>query len=167
MFAFFGISAFAVLGAALGHYAFQQVGGRIERIDARVPQVVSSMEISRAVDRLIASAPVLLGVSTSKERDEALKSMRPESDRLIISLNELARGGTVNDAATTIQTLVGALRSNLVELGELVDFRIKTKERLAELLQALLQIGKDADRMFAPWFDVMELRITRAIEDFA
>ena len=147
MLAFFGISAFAVLGAALGHYAFQQVGGRIERIDARVPQVVSSMEISRAVDRLIASAPVLLGVSTSKGRDEALKSMRPELDRLIISLNELARGGTVSDAAATIQTLVGALRSNLVELGELVDSRIKTKVRLAELLQALLQIGKDADRM--------------------
>jgi signal transduction histidine kinase len=165
LLAFFGISAFAVLGAALGHYAFQQVGGRIERIDARVPQVVSSMEISRAVDRLIASAPVLLGASTSKERDEALKSMRPELDRLIISLNELARGGTVSDAAATIQTLVGALRSNLVELGELVDSRIKTKVRLAELLQALLQIGKDADRMFAPWFDVMEMRITRAIED--
>jgi hypothetical protein len=57
------------------------------------------------------------------------------------------------------------LRTNLVELGELVDSRIKTKERLAELLQALLQIGKDADRMFVPWFDVMELQITRAIED--
>ena len=93
--------------------------------------------------------------------------MRPELDRLIISLNELARGGTVSDAATTIQTLVGALRSNLAELGELVDSRIKTKERLAELLQALLQIGKDADRMFGHWFDVMELRITRAIEDCA
>ena len=154
-----------VLGAALGNYAFQQVGGRIERIDARVPQVVSSMEISRAVDRLIASAPILLGASSSKERDQALESMRPELDRLIISLNELARGGTVNDAATTIQTLVAALRSNLTGLGELVDSRIKTKERVAELLQALVQIGKDADRMFAPWFDVMELRIKRALED--
>jgi HAMP domain-containing protein len=164
-FAFFGISAFAVFGAALGHYAFRQVGGRIERIDARVPQVVSSMEISRAVDRLIASAPVLLGASTSKERDEALKSMRPELGRLTISLNELARAGTITDAATTIQVLVAALRSNLAELGELVDLRIKTRERLAELLQAVLQIGKDADRLFAPWFDVMELRIKRALED--
>jgi len=165
LLAFFGISVFAVLGAALGNYAFHQVGSRLERIDARVPQVVSSMEISRAVDRLIASAPALLGASTSKERDEASKSMRPEVDRLIISLNELARAGTVSDAATTIQTLSGSLRSNLAELGELVDLRIKTRERLAGLLQAVLQVGKDAERLFGPWFDVLELQIRRTLED--
>jgi len=68
LLAFFGISAFAVLGAVLGHYAFHQVGSRIERIDARVPQVVSSMEISRAVDRLIASAPALLSLNQQGAR---------------------------------------------------------------------------------------------------
>jgi signal transduction histidine kinase len=165
LLAFFGISAFAVLGAALGNYAFDQVGSRLERIDARVPQVVRSMEISRAVDRLIASAPTLLAASTSKERDEASKAMRPEVDRLIISLNELTRAGTVSDPAITIQTLVGSLRSNLAELEELVDLRIKTKVRLAGLLQSLLQIGKEAERVFAPWFDVMELQIGRALKD--
>jgi signal transduction histidine kinase len=165
LFAFFGISAFAVLGAVLGNYAFYQVGSRLERIDARVPQVVSSMEISRAVDRLIASAPALLAASTSKERDEATTAMRPEVDRLIISLNELARGGTIGDAAITIQILVGSLRSNLSALQDLVELRIRTRERLAGLVNALLQIDKEAERLFEPWFDVMELQIKRALED--
>ena len=165
LFAFFGISAFAVLGAVLGNYAFYQVGSRLERIDARVPQVVSSMEISRAVDRLIASAPTLLAASTSKERDEATTAMRPEVDRLIISLNELARGGTISDAGITIQTLVGSLRSNLVALEDLVELRIRTKERLAGLVNALLQVEKETERLFGPWFDVMELQIKRALED--
>src|SRR5260221_3195858 len=46
-----------------------QVGDRLELIDARVPQVASSMEISRAADRLIPSAPALLAATTTKERD--------------------------------------------------------------------------------------------------
>src|ERR1700675_1609277 len=70
LLAFFGISGFAVLAAAAGIYAFRQVGERLELIDARVPQVVSSLEISRAADRLIASAPALLAATTTKERDE-------------------------------------------------------------------------------------------------
>ena len=70
LLAFFGISAFAVLAAGLGIYAFREVGERIETIDDRVPQVVSSMGISRAVDRLIASAPALLAATTAREHDE-------------------------------------------------------------------------------------------------
>ena len=89
LLAFFGISAFAVLAAGAGIYAFRQVGERIELIDARVPQVVSSMEISRAADRLIASAPALLAATTTKEHDEVSSRMRPEVDRLIIGLNEV------------------------------------------------------------------------------
>jgi phosphoglycerate-specific signal transduction histidine kinase len=90
LLAFFGISGFAVLAAAAGIYAFRQVGDRLELIDARVPQVVSSMEISRAADRLIASAPALLAATTTKEHDEISNRMRPEFDRLIIGLNDIA-----------------------------------------------------------------------------
>src|SRR5712691_9187241 len=97
LLAFFGISGFAVLAAAAGIYAFRQVGDRLELIDARVPQVVSSMEISRAADRLIASAPALLAAATTKERDEISSWMRPEVDRLIIGLNEVGRFGTAGE----------------------------------------------------------------------
>src|SRR3954469_21185181 len=78
LLAFFGISGFSILAAAAGIYAFRQVGDRLELIDARVPQVVSSMEISRAADRLISSASALLAATTTKERDEISNRMRPE-----------------------------------------------------------------------------------------
>ena len=134
LLAFFGISAFAVLAAAAGIYAFRQVGDRLELIDARVPQVVSSMEISRAADRLIASAPALLAATTTKERDEISNRMRPEVDRLIIGLVDIERGGTAGEAAITIQLLVSSLRSNLAELENLVGLRLETRERLAGLV---------------------------------
>src|SRR5260370_31793494 len=77
LLAFFGISGFAVLAAAAGIYAFRQVGDRLELIDARVPQVVSSMEISRAADRLLASAPALLAPPATKDTEELTNRQRP------------------------------------------------------------------------------------------
>jgi adenylate cyclase len=68
LLAFFGISAFAILAAAAGIYAFRQVDDRLELIDSRVPQVASSMAISRAADRLIASTPALLAAATKGAR---------------------------------------------------------------------------------------------------
>jgi signal transduction histidine kinase len=164
LLAFFGISAFAVLAAALGIYAFRQVGERLELIDVRVPQVVTSMEMSRAVDRLIASAPALLAATTTKERDDVSNRMRPEIDRLIISLNEIARAEAIEEAVT-IQTLVGSLRSNLTELEDLVGSRLKIREHLVTLLNALFQANKEAERLFAPWLDVMELQIKGALDE--
>jgi signal transduction histidine kinase len=166
LLAFFGISAFAILAAAAGIYAFRQVGDRLELIDARVPQVASSMEISRAADRLIASAPALLAATTTRERDEISNRMRPELDRLIVGLTDVGRSaGTAGEAAVAIQLLVASLRSNLAELENLVGLRLKTKERLAGLLQAVFQANQETQRLFAPWFQVMEMQISRSLDE--
>ena len=52
LLAFFGISSFVVLAAAVGIFAFREVGDQLELIGTRVPLVSSSMEVSRAADRL-------------------------------------------------------------------------------------------------------------------
>jgi hypothetical protein len=108
--AFFGISAFAVLAAAAGIYAFREVGERLELIDARVPQVVNLMGTSRAADRLIATAPALLAATTTREYDEVSNRMRPEIDRLIVGLTAVGRGGTATEAAIAVQLLVASTK---------------------------------------------------------
>jgi adenylate cyclase len=165
LLAFFGISAFAVLAAAAGIYAFRQVGNRLELIDARVPQVVSSMEISRAADRLIASAPAVLAATTEKERDEISNRMRPELDRLTSGLMEIERAGIAGEAAITIQVLVSSLQSSLEQLENLVASRLKTREQLTGLLQAAFQANQEAQRLFAPWLQIMEMQINRALDE--
>jgi phosphoglycerate-specific signal transduction histidine kinase len=165
LLAFFGISGFAILAAAAGIYAFRQVGDRLEFIDARVPQVVSSMEISRAADRLIASAPAVLAATTAKERDEISTRMRPEVDRLTNGLIDIERAGIAGEAAITIQALVSSLRSNLEELDSLVASRLKTRDQLTGLVQAAFQANQEAQRLFAPWLQIMEMQINRALDE--
>jgi len=166
LLAFVGISAFAVLAAAAGIYAFRQVGHRLELIDTRAPQVVTSMEISRAADRLIASAPALLAAATAKDRDEISNRMRPEVDRLITGLVDIERAGIVGEAAITVQLLVSSLRSNLEELENLVRLRLETRDRLAGLLQSAFQSNQEAQRLFAPWLQIMEMQIRRGLDEF-
>ena len=165
LLAFFGISGFAILAAAAGIYAFRQVGDRLDLIDARVPQAVSSMEISRAADRLIAATPALLAAATKKERDEISSRMRPEVDRLIIGLNDIGRGGNAGETAVAIQLLVASLRANLAELETLVGQRLETRERLAGLLQGVFQASQAMQQLFAPWFQVMEMQISRSLDE--
>ena len=165
LLAFLGISGFSILAAGAGIYAFRQVGERIELIDVRVPQMVSSMDISRAANRLIASAPALLAAATTKERDDVSSRMRPEVDRLIIGVNDVLRSGSAGEAAATIQGLVASLRSNLTELENLVGLRLKTRERLAGLLQAAFQANQETQGLFAPWFEVMGMQISRSLDE--
>jgi signal transduction histidine kinase len=165
LLAFFGISGFAILAAAAGIYAFRQVGDRLDLIDARVPQAVSSMEISRAADRLIAATPALLAAATKKERDEISSRMRPEVDRLIIALNDIGRGGNAGETAVAIQLLVASLRANLAEIETLVGQRLETRERLAGLLQGVFQASQAMQQLFAPWFQVMEMQISRSLDE--
>ena len=164
LLAFFGISGFAILAAAAGIFAFRQVGDRLELIGARVPLVVSSLEISRAADRLIASAPALLAVATTKDRDDVSKRMRPEIDRLTIALNDVVRAGMAGDAPIAIELLVASLRSSLAELENLVGLRLKSRDRLAGLLQSAFQANQETQRLFAPWFQVMAMQISRSLE---
>src|SRR5262245_8163085 len=91
--------------------------------------------------------------------------MRPELDRLVMGLNHVGRGGTAGPAIVAIQELVTSFRSNLTELENLVGLRLKTRERLAMLLQAVFQANQETQRLFAPWFQVMEMQINRSLEE--
>ncbi len=65
LMAFFGISAFAVLAAAAAMHSFLGVGKALDKItQQRVPSALSSLEISRQAERIVAVAPALLTVST-------------------------------------------------------------------------------------------------------
>jgi hypothetical protein len=93
LLAFFGISAFAVLAAAAGIYAFREVGNRLELVDMRVPPTLTSLALSRSAERIIAAAPALLAATDRKRRDEVKQELAAEVDRLNAKLLDLKLGG--------------------------------------------------------------------------
>jgi PAS domain S-box-containing protein len=163
LLAFLAISGFSVLAAAAGIYAFREVGNRIELIDARVPQMVASMEVSRAAERIIAIAPALIGAITPGQRDEISARLRPEVDRLLTALNNLKQGGTTSESLEAVGRLVDSLRTNLSALDDLVARRLRTSDRGNQLLQAVFQTNDEVQRLFTPWLQIMDSQINRLL----
>ena len=86
LLAFFGISAFAVLGAGAALYSFHGIDQVLSLItQRRIPVVVQSQEISRHAERITAAAPALLTIASQTEMDQWSRGISTE----VITLNEL------------------------------------------------------------------------------
>jgi signal transduction histidine kinase len=164
LLAFFGISAFAVLAAAAGIYAFREVGERLEIVDARVPPTLTSLELSRSADRIIAAAPALLAATDRKHRDEIRAELEAEVARLNGKLLDLKRDRPEVLPLLRIEPIVASLTANLAALEELVARRLDTNERIKALLRGVFQTNEDTQRLLAPWQMVIESQIARLID---
>ena len=160
LLAFFGISAFAVLAAAAGIYAFRQVGQRIAVVDARVRPTLSSLELSRSAERIIAAAPALLAATDRSRRDEVIGELNAETDRLNGKLLELRRDRAEAVALLEIEPLTSSLTANLAELKGLVARRLDTNERIGALRGQIIQTNDAAQRLLAPWLSIMDGQIS-------
>ncbi len=93
LLAFFGISAFAVLAAATGTYAFRQMTHVIDRItEQRVPSALAALDLSRQAERIVAAAPTLLTARSQVQYQEISAAISMEVDRLEVLLAQIRSG---------------------------------------------------------------------------
>jgi signal transduction histidine kinase len=165
LLAFFGISAFSVLAAAAGIYAFQHVGKRIDLVDARIPPTLTSLELSRSAERIIAAAPALLAATERARRDEVAAELNAEADRLNAKLLDLKSDRTeVAVMLLQIEPLVSSLTANLAELKDLVARRLDTNERIRTLRGQVFQTNDATQRLLAPWLSVMDGQLSGLLQ---
>jgi adenylate cyclase len=165
LLAFLGISGFSILAAAAGLYAFQEVGDRLSLIDQRVPVVVNSLELSPSAERIISTAPNLIAAATRERRDEISARMKPDVEALQTALSNLKESGTTSAVLTLMEQLINSFITNLTELNSLVTRRISASEQLADLRQLLFQTNDETQRLFAPWFQIIDMQIARSLEN--
>jgi len=164
LLAFCGITAFAVLAAAAGIYAFRAVGGRLDVVDARIPPTLSALELSRSAERIIAAAPALLAATDRNRRDEIKAELEAEVGRLNGKLLELKSDATESSPLLKIEPIVSSLRANLATLEDLVARRLETNERIRTLRRSVFQTNDETQRLLAPWLEVIGSEIAALVE---
>jgi signal transduction histidine kinase len=164
LLAFFAISAFAVLAAAVGIYAFREVGYRLDMVDARVPPTLTSLELSRSAERIIAAAPALFAATDRKRRDEVKNELEAEVNRLNGKVLDLKRDQTGDLPLLRIDPIVLSLTVNLEALEDVVARRLETNERMKASLRGVFQTNEETQRLLAPWLMVMDSQIARLVE---
>ena len=159
LFAFFGISTFAVLATAAAVFAFLQVGEVVERItERRVPSALGSLELSRQAERVVATAPAVLATTSTVQHNEVSAAIGVEMARLEDLLAAL-KGTAVTAAVAEIEAAVIGLRRNLQALDDLVAARLTVVARKEELLRRLSATTTASERLVAPGILVMSSKV--------
>ncbi len=165
LLAFFGITAFAVLAAMAGIYASQQVGTRLDSVDKRVSPTLTSLELSRSAERIIAAAPALLTATDRQRRDDINAELEAEVARLNGKLLELKNDTSGILPLEKIEPIVSSLTVNLATLEDLVARRLQTSERLSSLRRRMFRTNDEVQRLLAPWLEVMDGQVSLLIDN--
>jgi adenylate cyclase len=162
LLAFFGISAFAVLGAGAALYSFHGIDQVLSLItQRRIPVVVQSQEISHHAERITAAAPALLTVASQTEMDQWWRGISTEVITLNELLTHLRKDGVDSATLQSLESDVEGLRSNLQALDQLMRDRLVLGEQKKEVLSKSIQVAAELQNLLAPWVSDMDERIAQ------
>src|SRR5258708_31894788 len=124
LLAFFGISAFGVLGAGVALYSFHRIDDALALItQRRVPVALISQELSRHMERILAAAPELLAATTPDEKARRSVRISTEVNILTSLLTNLRAAGFEDSELAWLEPYIERLRDNLGELNRLINNR--------------------------------------------
>ena len=162
MLAFFGISAFAVLGAGAALYSFQQISDAFASItQRRIPLALTSQELSRHAERIVAAAPTLLTTTSQDEKEDRSVAISGEINVLYSLLTNLRSAGVESRELASLERYVERLRDNLSELNLLINNRLMIADQKKDLVRKELDLAGDIQKLLAPWVAVMDEKIAQ------
>ena len=151
LFAFIGISMFAVLAAAAALYSFLQVGKIITQISGfEAPAAMGSLELSRQTGQMVGAAPALLTAATEDEREQIWAAFSSESEHLNQRMSDLKTGrGSGDISVDLIEWSVSGLRSNLEQLNDLVARRLEFDRKVDDLVSQFRKSRGNTQRLLS------------------
>jgi signal transduction histidine kinase/DNA-binding response OmpR family regulator len=162
LLAFFGISAFGVLGAGVALYSFHRIDDALALItQRRVPVALISQELSRHMERILAAAPELLAATTPDEKARWSVRISTEVNILTSLLTNLRAAGYEDSELAWLEPYIERLRDNLGELNRLINNRLEVAEQKKDLLRKELEVAGAIQQLLGPWASVMDGKIAQ------
>jgi adenylate cyclase len=164
LLAFLGISALAVIAAAVAIFSFREIGDVLDRITGgRVPAALALQEVSRQAERIASAAPALLAAATPADHAENSRKIAGEMQELAALLEGLEHRGAADSAALgSMRSAVGHLQINLEALDKLVADRMVVSELKRGNLRNALITQSDSQSLLTPWLQIVEGEIAQA-----
>jgi len=132
LLAFLAISGFVILASAAALEALLQVSGVLSDItEQRMPAMVSSLDLSRQVERFVAAAQQLSVVETRDDYRD--RSAELDIQPVFAALNQIH-----SDQAAPLRDIVVQLQADLSKLDSVVVDRLTVSEQKTNALHKLL-----------------------------
>jgi signal transduction histidine kinase len=150
LIAIFGIGAVAALVAGAAIYAFVEAGHSLGLIDRRLDPILASLEVSRAVERIVTAASALSASTTEQRREQLFSKLSRQSAKLRSLLIELHDGGISAERLAPIEGNAVQLEANLTALDADVRLRLQLIGRIKELMQGVFDANEETRRLLGP-----------------
>src|ERR1700726_3792815 len=125
LLSFIAISAFAVVAALVGSYAFYAIGEALHRVTEKsVPPAIATLELAQRTERIVAAGPALLAATNNAEFASASSTVEEEVKEAARLLNDLPDKGVTADRLVEIQDVFNQVVANLSALKSAAQRRI-------------------------------------------
>jgi signal transduction histidine kinase/DNA-binding response OmpR family regulator len=165
MLAFATIAFCTILAAAAGFWSLWSVSESLGEVtELRLPTAVTSLALSRHVERVVAIAPRLLSAENAEGREQAQLQLAPEIAALQGLLEKLrAKPAAPTDAVDlqSVTQLIDTLRGSLNELTTVLVSRDQTEQQRLAGRTAVVEMRDEIGRLLATWSQVLAKQLAK------
>jgi adenylate cyclase len=159
--AFLGVSAFAVLAAAIAGYALVSLGHSLDNVtEERVPSALASLNTSRQVERLVSAAPTLVAARSAAELAQAQREIDTGVSDLGATLSDLLANTIDTALASEIVLASDDLRANLDLVAGLIGARLELANERRRLTASFTAAQNELRRLISPGTLQMDEQVT-------
>ncbi len=156
---FLGISAFVVLAAAAGLYAFIEVSGALTEItERRVPSSLAAQDLARRAQGLVDAAPKLLAAENRSAFEQQWDKIAVDVERLK-DLAEKAGTRQIAGDEASLRQMVANLDANLRGLNEAVARNLAIQSDIEKRLETWERTYRGTLNLFEPTIRVRRARL--------
>ncbi len=162
LFAFFGISFFAVLTAAAALYSFLEVGRVLERIARyETPEAINSLEISRQAERMVNAVPAMLIATTMPQLEQIHTSIKANGQRMDEKILRLKSNGSGNRTLETMEWALERLRANVDDVRDLIVNRFELSRSRRKMLSEFREANTTIVRLLSERITGFDIKIAQ------
>jgi adenylate cyclase len=159
--AFAAVSAFAVVAAVVGNYAFYAIGKALHEVTEKsVPPAIAALEFAERTERIVAAGPAMLGVASAAEFEAASSMLDRELQEAAVALTDLPNQGLTPMALREIQVGFGQVANNLSALKAAAQGRIVAADRKSALITDTYDAYAQFRNIWTPKFDELRQHVT-------
>lgn len=163
LFAFFGITFFAVLSGVVALISFLEVGKVLHQIARfETPEAIESLEISRQAERMASAAPAMLSVTSIAQLEQIRASLEANSKRIDEKILRLKENDGESKDLTTMEWTVQQLHTNILELHDLIARRFQSSDARKRLLNEFREVNSKILRRLSASTTELDSQIRRA-----
>ena len=157
LLSFISISAFAVIAALVGNYAFYAIGEALHQVTEKsVPPAIATLELAQRTERIVAAGPSLLAATNNTEFASASAAVEQELKEAAQLLNDLPDKGLTVDKLIEIQAVFNQVAANLAALKSAAQRRIAAADRKATLVRDTFDAYNQFRTIWTPKFEELK-----------